>query len=138
MICPNCESEYCNIMYGESFPCAHCDEDFVIEYYTCKKCNAVFRALNGEADIDTMISPNDITNVFNPLYNTAEVKPEELSEEEREFLNKIEKEITRSDPTTMSDLIHRCVRCDAVVHESKPGAYECDECGFSWEIINFE
>jgi hypothetical protein len=39
------------------------------------------------------------------------------------------------EPKTMSDVVHRCLRCETISYEVKPRFYHCPDCGFEWEVL---
>lgn len=139
MICAHCDSENYEVTMNESFPCSHCDGYVFVEYCICKDCGTLWRAINGEVDAANIITPDDFINMLNP---PPAMDLKDLDMSDKVFMNRIEEELAKYDrrdnAQSMSDLIHRCVKCSAVAHETKPGYFECDDCGFSWEVIDFD
>jgi len=46
------------------------------------------------------------------------------------------KEIKIGPTENMTDMIHRCLNCDAVAYEVGNGKYECPVCSFTWEVVS--
>lgn len=40
-----------------------------------------------------------------------------------------------SAPKSMSDVVHKCIRCETRSFEKEKGLWHCPECGFEWEVI---
>jgi ribosomal protein L37E len=36
---------------------------------------------------------------------------------------------------TMQEVIHKCLRCNAIAYEIQSQSYYCSHCGFEWEVI---
>ena len=143
MICLNCNSTNSKIMYSESYPCSHCGGDLVVEYCMCIDCGTIWRAIDGAISTESVVNADDLMNILTPFNQFMNVQQGELSPEDQKMLDNIEKELNKhatedGQATTMSDMLHKCLKCESVVHEAKPGYFECDECGFSWEVVSFD
>lgn len=144
MICLNCNSEDYEVTMSESFQCSHCDGYIFIEYCMCKECSSIWRAIDGVIDEKNVVSPEDLMGMIGdngPLSGMMTIDADAIDMHDEDFLKRIEEEImkhdNKSDSATMADLVHKCMKCQAVAYEIKPGFYECVECGFSWEVIDF-
>ena len=124
MACFNCGSENVEVFFVENIPCSHCDGKTELVYAGCNDCHIMWKSvddkiintsLDAGLKIDGVLSDDDlecIDNLFLPL--NEEIIP---------------------DVTTMSSMIHKCIRCKAVSYEVKPNYYHCPECGFDWEVL---
>lgn len=143
MICLNCESEFFSVIYAEVYPCAHCGEDLIIEFCSCTKCGTLWRAVNGEIIKESVVTTDDLINALTPLNDFVSRTESEMTSEEKEFLKRIEEELIKhdkieTDQASMGDMIHRCMKCETIVDEVRPGVFECPACEFSWEVFKFE
>lgn len=141
MICLNCESKEYKVIYSESYPCSHCGEDLVVEYCMCPDCSTLWRAIDGNIATESLVNTEDLMHMLTPLNQSVGINPDDLSAEDREMFNRIEEELNKyanvdGEALTMSDMVHKCIKCNSIVHESKPGYFECEECGFSWEVMD--
>ena len=144
MDCPICGTE-AEIFMTEPIECMHCGEYTYIDYNRCTECNVVFKAVGEKIDEDSIMkAPEDFLNTLDDVMSMAfSEKPESLSEEEfQNFIQNIgdDVEITELRPTkesSMSSMIHKCLKCQAVAYETKEGNYRCTDCGFEWEVVDF-
>lgn len=141
MICLKCNSENYTVMMSESFQCSHCDGYIFLEYCTCDNCGAMWRAIDGEIDEKNIVTPDDLVNMITPLGGMITMDPADSPLIDEDFVKRLEEELlkheNKENAASMADLVHRCMRCQALAYESKPGNYECSECGFSWEVLDF-
>jgi predicted RNA-binding Zn-ribbon protein involved in translation (DUF1610 family) len=142
MPCISCGSDDIQVFYSEAYPCGHCGEDLIIDYAACMNCGVLWRAVNGNIIENSIVHSSDLMNFMNPLTGIGEVDLDNLNEEDKEFVDKIQAELLKhekisSGEANMSDMIHRCLRCNAITPEDPPGFYNCSECGFSWEVLDF-
>ena len=143
MICLNCRSEEYLVIYTEEYPCSHCGEDITIEFCTCTECGALWRAVDGKIIEESIVTTDDLIRGLTPINDYITRTEEDMTEEEKEFMKKIEAEILKhenldSENVSMSDIIHRCLKCETIADEIKPGFFECPACKFSWEVFKFE
>jgi hypothetical protein len=139
MICINCQSGDYKVIYTERYPCSHCEGELVIEYCMCEQCGLLWRGADGVVIEGSATHTEDVLNILDPMSQLGNSSPEDLSEEDREFLDKIEKELKRTgEVETMADMVHRCLHCNSLAHEVRPGYYECENCDFSWGVVRFE
>lgn len=124
--CLNCHGTNFEQFFEEEIPCHHCSEVNVIEYVVCTDCNFVAKVCEG--------------NILNGVL---------FAEEQHEFINQDIDDLVRSfeqaaaeieddvlyPPKSMSDMVHKCIRCETTSFEKEPGLFHCPECGFEWEII---
>ena len=79
--------------------------------------------------------------MFDQPGNLIVADPDNMPKMDEEFLRRLEEEVMKHEKkdsvTTMSDLVHKCVSCQAVAYETSPGYYQCSECDFSWEVVDF-
>ena len=130
--CPECGDDNGTVMHEDKFPCK-CGETVTVRYHGCM-CGFSWRTSDDifvdgmKIDIDELQSiMENADNFFEGLQNlegiTLQVDPFHIP---AKFGN-------------MSDMIHKCIKCNEVAVEKKDGLYECSdpECGFSWEVDEF-
>ena len=128
MECFNCGSAEITEFFEEVFPCAHCDESNVVVYNFCRSCAATFKTVN-----DTIISGATFTN--EDIMKMTGLTAEDI-EQYMEPAGKFMKGLTsRPDERTMSEVVHKCLRCEHVAFETGPGSYCCPACDFVWETL---
>lgn len=135
MKCFKCGSDKEASFFEEVFECK-CGEKLVFNYNLCPDCGLSWRSVNDEPSEDSIV-------YFDDLMSSVSSTSEDLSEEELEIVKNMEKEICKIDKitagdATMSDYVHKCLKCNSVAHEVSQDIYVCDECGFEWEITRFE
>ena len=135
MKCFKCDSDKEASFFEETFECK-CGEKLVFNYNLCPDCGLSWRSVNGEPTDDSAV-------YFNDLMSFASDLSPDISEEEMELLKNMEKEIDKIDKVitgeaTMTDYVHKCLKCNSVAHEISPDRYVCDICGFEWGITRFE
>lgn len=79
-----------------------------------------------------VMETEDGTYKMVPIYNADDVEATMHYEDDL-----VLKELHLGEPC-MSDYVHKCLRCNAYGFEVAPGEFECADCGFSWEVHNFE
>lgn len=135
MKCFKCGSNKEASFFEETFECK-CGEKLVFNYNLCPDCGLSWRSVNDEPSDDSAV-------YFNDLMSFASGLSGEVTEEEAELLKNMEKEIDKIDKVisgeaSMTDYVHKCLKCNSVAHEVEPDKYVCDECGFEWGITRFE
>ena len=117
--CINCGgSEFTNF-FTEEIPCSHCDEITEVKYVMCNTCGMLSGALFTDADTQQLFQTNvaDLIDLFNNVIGEGE--PAGVA----------------GPATTMSDMLHSCIRCNTKSYEKNKGLWHCPECGFEWEVI---
>jgi hypothetical protein len=118
MDCCVCNSNNTIVLSKEDFSCKHCGECTDVIYGACNDCGAVWKSVDGYVvecmshemsaeDLDRMVGDGVVVQV-------VDLEPRE---------------------NTMSNMIHHCVRCEAIAYEIGHGLYKCPECDFEWEVI---
>lgn len=135
MKCFKCDSDKEASFFEEIFECA-CGEKLVFNYNLCPDCGLSWRSVNDEPFEDSIVYFDDLMSFVSPTQ-------EDLSDDEMVIVKNMEKEIDKIDKintgdATMTDYVHKCLRCNSVAHEVEQDKYICDECGFEWEITRFE
>jgi hypothetical protein len=123
----------------------HCGEYTYVDYYRCSECKSVFKAIEDRIEEDSIMkAPDDFMESLDDVISLAfsDVKSGPMTEEEfREFVSNIgdDVEVTelRSKESSMTSLIHRCLKCQSLAFETREGLYRCSECGFEWEVVDF-
>lgn len=123
MECIHCESVG-KVFAEESYPCTHCGEKVIMEYYMCENCGLVWRTVDGAVDQGSLFTEEDRCDF--------EVDGMEKA------LNELV--VNRKDTPSMSECISRCLKCNVISYEVKEGEFECSDpnCGFRWEVIKCE
>jgi hypothetical protein len=117
MNCVNCASEDVIVFYIEEIPCKHCGGTTEVVYTNCNNCGIMCKTIDGVVSSNSFEVMDELDDVF----DDGDVKI-------LESLNAPEAE-------TMQDLLHRCVRCNAMAYEKNPRYYCCPKCGFEWGIL---
>lgn len=140
MICFKCDGGRESAFLKEEVPCMHCDGINFVEYNLCPDCGWLWRSINGEPIEEGQAHLNDLGD-FASMFADPDML--EMMPEEQAILDSIQDELKRMERVekgeiTMSDMIHRCLHCNAVAHEIKRGLFKCSDCGFEWEVIRFD
>jgi len=120
MECPNCSSKDVDVVNGDSFICYDCGSSIQINYGICNKCNFTFRTNNGHFVDGGIVNETDLENFV-----------EEVMEDMAKEMDKL---YADEEPESMSDLIHRCIKCGCIAYK-KGDNYKCSFCDFEWEIL---
>lgn len=123
MECVSCEGKG-KVFAVESYPCSHCNEKLVMEYYMCEACGLVWRTIDGIVDQDSLFTEED----------RGDFEADGMEQALSELM--MRKDATRS----MDECINRCLRCNSISYEVKKGSFKCSDsdCGFEWEVIECE
>jgi hypothetical protein len=117
MECVNC-GENVNKFFVEKLVCTHCGEELILDYYYCPRCNTAWKSQDG--------TPIFITDLNNEL----------LDDDLEAIFDTIEKEFeSDGEKKSMSEFLHKCIRCNALCYEVADGRYKCPVCEFEWEVI---
>jgi len=103
--CIHCGEIKALLLFVDPLKCLKCGEDLNVEYCHCGACEKAWRSING-----IVVDP------FCAI--TIDATPQDLER----LLN-----------SNMTDLLHRCVECNAVAVEVRPGYFKCTECSCEWE-----
>jgi hypothetical protein len=106
--CIHCEQDKAILLFVDPLKCLKCGEDVNVEYWNCSACNGSWRSING-----VVVDPNCAI--------TVDATPEDLEK----LFN-----------SSLIDSLHRCVECNAIAVEVRPGYFKCTECPCEWEIQN--
>lgn len=132
MKCPNCDSDFVTLVYEDSFKCKECGNIIKVEYMVCQKCGYTWRTNGGDFIDGVTVEERmeEITEGINSLL--------EHEEESGDFNrgNFIFSDLDDPLPTkSMSDMIHRCIKCGALAYPIGDGVFKCSYCGFEWEVL---
>lgn len=114
MDCPSCGSENTSVFHIENFPCSHCSVVNEISYNFCHACRISFKETGGEVIAALRFSGDALTGLIEEEVKLA-VKDEGCR--------------------TMGEVVHRCLRCEAIAFEVEEKSYKCSVCDFEWETI---
>jgi phosphosulfolactate synthase (CoM biosynthesis protein A) len=145
MECPNCGNDEVEIFMAEPIECVHCDKTTYIEYVRCEECSSVFKAVGGKVDDkSTMSLPDNFVSTIDDIMSVLFSASHDVLDEEQ-FKEMIEtmgddvevKEIKVGfGQESMTDVIHKCLNCNAVAYEISQGKFACPDCDFTWEVVN--
>jgi predicted nucleic acid-binding Zn-ribbon protein len=121
--CIECGSSYVDQYYEEVVPCSHCGENTVIDYFACSECGIMWKEVDGIVIDNSKSAMKELDEFFD-----TDVFSEAVEFFDEELL-KLDK------PKSMQDLVHKCIKCNTVAYEVKPGKFHCPDCGFEWEIF---
>lgn len=145
MICFKCEGGKEAVFFQEKFPCAHCEEENLVEYNICPDCGWMWRSINGVPSDDSQMHAQDLGafaglmfNEGNEMFNHDDLTPEEqaIMENINEHMVKVDKIATGA--ASMSDYIHKCLKCQSTAVDVTDGVYTCKDCDCEWEVIKFD
>lgn len=145
MHCIICDVEHVQAVVEESFDCTDCGALMTFGYYLCPKCGWMWRTLNGEVIDGSVAHMEDIPTAdefVNDMF-VSEFELDEMDADSSELIfENLQREMAKIDKVAtgsagMSDYVHNCLRCQSVVHEESPGKFKCGDCGFEWEIFDF-
>lgn len=128
MNCIRCGSSKSFVFLTEKIPCTCCNNYTDLCYYSCESCGNIWRVVDGKPLEEGFMS-----------HSMEEVRELNLSETTLEELQKAieaaEKEAEEIPVNTMSDMLHRCLRCENIAYEVSNRCFKCPKCGFEWEVI---
>ena len=128
MVCINCGSTNTEIFFVEAIPCRDCGGVSCIEYHICNDCLSFWKTLDGEYFHDKPGFPEvSVDNL--PVFEFTEEDLDMVIDEFDAFVKSTEER------PTMKDMIHHCIRCDALAFEVDPLHFYCPKCGFEWETL---
>ena len=140
MICFKCDSGQDAGFFKETFPCAHCEEDNLIEFNLCPDCGWMWRSVNGIPTDDSMVHADEFGEFANLLMGGL---PPEMTDDDAAMIDNINEHMIRIDKidngeASMADYMHKCIQCESTAVDVNNGQYKCIDCGFEWEIVKFE
>lgn len=136
MKCFNCNKtdECIENFYSESITCTHCSEEVKISYYLCLDCGAVWKIAGNEVlsgivfddkELEYAIG-HDVDELFSML------------SEDKFFKGDYAKDMDMKE--YLSSFVPKCIRCETRAYKVDELTYKCSdpECGFEWEVVDFE
>lgn len=120
MVCFNCKSKSTMTYFSEIIPCSHCGGQIIIMYNSCVDCGAVWKSIDDEF-FESMLIPD----------------PSIIPMIEEGFQVHLDDSLKAplKDNSTMSEIVHRCIKCESIAYEVNPEVYHCSKCGFEWEVL---
>jgi len=129
MNCIHCGSQKVFVFLTEKIPCSCCDNHTDICYCTCESCGNIWRTMNGSPiEEEYMVDPDVDKSSNNGLVEAISF-PKDSSHKA-----KIKDESIQCD-STMSEMFHKCLRCEHIAYETSRHCFHCPVCGFEWEVI---
>ena len=146
MICFKCEGGSESAFYQEKFPCCDCKKENVIEYNICPDCGWMWRSINGVPSDDSQMHAQDLGDFAGLMFsedNNGMFTHEDLTEEEQAIMENINEHLTKVDKmasgeASMSDYVHKCIKCESTAIDVNDGVYICRDCDFEWEVVRFD
>jgi uncharacterized Zn ribbon protein len=140
MNCFKCESKQDAAFFKEVFPCLHCEEENLIEYNICPDCGWMWRSVNGVPMDDSQMHIQDLGDFAGLMMGED---PPEMTEEEASIMENITDHLSKIDKmergeASMSDYVHKCLRCESTAVDVNDGKYICRDCDFEWEVVRFD
>lgn len=138
MSCIKCNDESESMFFSESYECK-CGEMNIISYHVCPNCGWMWREVNGKLSEGSEVHMDRLKEFSEAFYNEQILK-----EDEQAIFDNLQEEINRmarvdsGNASSMSDYVHRCLRCREVAYEAQPGIFKCTNCGFEWEVVNLD
>ena len=120
MNCVACGSDNISVFFSETFQCTCCDEDNTITFQICRDCGVIWKAVNDLLLKGTAITDPELSNFIS---SNIVGNPE--------FDNWFDVEVN----TSMEEIVHRCLKCNAMAFESKPNVFCCSSCDFTWGTV---
>jgi len=120
MICVACGSDNTSVFFSETFQCTCCNEGNTITFQICRDCGVIWKAINDSLLYGTTVTDPDLSAFISKNISGNS-----------EFENWFDTEVN----ITMEEVVHRCLKCNAIAFESKPNVFCCSSCAFTWEIV---
>jgi len=133
MECPHCKENSGGVMYEDKIICDNCGEYLVIEYCACHVCGYTWRLNNGKFMDGDLINEESVNQMLEEL--EALIK-NEFSNDDVEVETYYGNTKRNDDFRTMSDMIHKCIRCGKIAYPISNHEFKCSLCGFEWEILD--
>ncbi len=131
MKCFECDNMEDCTMASEGIYCPHCDESITSDLNMCKECGLFWKSVNDNIVDKTIFRlPPELlsTDSLIDIASDMGIRPASF-------------EIDAGDGTSrsiksMSDFIHKCIKCNGVCYEEREGLYKCVDCGFELEVVD--
>jgi len=143
MECPGCEEDLGICMYKDKIICNDCGKEITISYNACRGCGFTWRDNNGRFMDGGVIDGESMVEVLNGLDVSIRTQPSmslddinvppEMTENEIEAL--FESVANERMEKSMSNMIHKCIKCGELAVPIDEFNYKCPFCGFEWEIL---
>ena len=124
MKCLRCDNEDLMRFMDDTIDCCDCGTKLHYVHYLCSNCGMSWKTVN-----DNVVTKSDLQAMFVNLM---------------EYMGNLENETRKADAikegtANMVDYIHKCIKCQSVSYEERPGTYRClnPECEFEWEVLRF-
>jgi len=117
MLCPKCDSDNIQLFNEKIITCIHCDGTNTISTYACEDCGSIWNATNGVIETNYILSGKEAKSIFDVAVENHKSRP-------------VDKK------AYMEDMVHTCIRCNAIAYEVEEDQYSCPECGFTWETLH--
>ena len=132
MKCPMCGEDAPNIIVSESFECEDCSKINIFSYHLCTSCRIIWRAFNGVLIQNSIILLDDVEN--DPML--AGFGDRLLDSLKKTFLKSSSFVDNNVSHKTMSEFIHKCLRCNSIAIQISETCFRCTVCDFEWECPN--
>jgi len=142
MECPDCKEDLGICMYKDKAICNDCGKEITISSNACRGCSFTWRDNNGRFMDGNVIDEESIGEVLGgldaiiknqqSLLDDVDVPPEMLENEIEAVFESVADERTKK---SMSNMIHKCIKCGELAVPIDEFNYKCPFCGFEWEIL---
>lgn len=123
MNCCVCDSPNTEVFSIEKVPCTKCGELTELMYNVCRECGAVWKSVDGKVIDCTFAELGEATTIIENMFDIFKDGITDISV------------YKYNNQGTMSEVVHRCLRCDTVSYEILPNLFHCPECCFEWELL---
>lgn len=130
--CPLCDNTKAENITTKTYPCS-CGEDLEVTEYVCFVCGASFEMVDDVIVGEPINNIDDVFSTIIPLGSGVDI--DEISNFLHELgVSPINLEAMDTN-SSMSELTHQCLKCQAPSFDDGSGVIACTVCGHEWEII---
>ena len=138
MECYSCKKDLGICMYKDKVICNDCGKEIVISYNACRECGFTWRDNNGkfmDGDVIDGEGLNEVLDGLDAIIESQNVPPEVMPHLDKEIEAMFESVADERTEKSMSNMIHKCIRCGEIAIPSDEFNYKCPFCDFEWEIL---
>jgi len=136
MECPNCKENSGGVMYEDPITCDKCDHNLIISYCACHICGYTWRLNNGVFMDGNLINGEGVNQMLDELESL--IKDEFGDDDDVEVKTYLGNVKRNNNSRTMSDMIHKCIKCGEMAYPTNNHGFKCSSCGFEWEMLDGE
>jgi len=94
----------------------------------------LWRAFNGVLISNSVVKFEDVESNMNFLKGNSNL----FDHLDMDIENLKRTQVASKDYKTMSDFIHKCLRCNAIAFQVSENCFRCAKCDFEWEVVDGE